>query len=120
MALAGEERRRLGFIAASLFPRIRVSRLAGALRPGFALSFPPILHSAFFLLPSPQGVFSANSAFCILHSTFAPGWLTRPAAHGCWMFDVRCSMFDVQVFGVQHLSNMRDFHAFAACSLGVG
>src|ERR1035437_2456600 len=35
--------------------------------------------------------------FCILHSSFSPGWLARPAAHGCWMLDVGCWMLDVEV-----------------------
>jgi len=50
----------------------------------------------------------------------------------CWMFDVGCSMLDVRcwmfdvvprltpkAFGVPHLTDVRDFQAFAACSLGV-
>src|ERR1017187_6775922 len=65
------------------------------LRP--RVSLPPILHSTFCILPSPRGGLPAPPPM-----------------------DVRCSMFDVQVFGVQHLSSMRDFHAFAVCSLGVG
>jgi hypothetical protein len=38
---------------------------------------------------------------------------------GCWMLDVRCSGAKL-AFGVWHLSVMRDFHAFAACWIGVG
>jgi hypothetical protein len=35
---------------------------------------------------------------------------------GCWMFEVRCSG-STFASGAPHPANMRDFHAFAACSL---
>jgi hypothetical protein len=59
-ALRGEWRWPVGFIAASLFRSIQVSRLAGAPFPGFDASSPAIQHSAFFILPSPRGGFGRH------------------------------------------------------------